>query len=111
MGSKSGSVFLERSSIDLGTMDNSTAQSIPITIRNSYSNRIKIVDISKSCGCTKVYLKKRSINPNSTLSFMIKYNPRDDLGKINRSVVFRLSNDAFLVFKFTGISTNKKDLS
>lgn len=110
VNSKSGSISLERNNIDIGTISNTTIQSIPFTIHNSSSNKIEIVDISKSCGCTQVNLKKRSINPNSKLSFTLNYNPKDDLGKINRSIILRMSNDDFLVFKFSGIVNNKKDL-
>lgn len=106
--SKPGSVFLKTNNIDLGTIDNSRIQSIPLTIANSTNKKIEIVNISKSCGCTQFELKKRSIDANSKLSFTLKYDPKDDLGKINRSVVLRLSNDDFLVFKFKGNVTNKK---
>ncbi|WP_341908061.1 DUF1573 domain-containing protein [Fluviicola taffensis] len=103
------SVFLKDNNIDLGKIDHTDLQSIPISIHNSSNEKIEIVDISKSCGCTKVTLKKRSINPNSGLSFTLKYDPENDSGKISKSVVLRLSNDIFLIFKFKGIVTNKKE--
>jgi hypothetical protein len=106
--SKSESVSFEKNNINLGTISNRESQSIPVSIRNSSNDKIEIVDISKSCGCTKVDLKKRSVNPKSNLSFVIKYNPKNDSGKINRSVVLRLSNDDFLVFKFKAFVENKK---
>lgn len=105
---KKGSVSLEKNNFDFGTINNTDTQSIPITINNASSEKLEIVDISKSCGCTEIKLKKRFVNSGSKLSFNIKYNPKDDLGKVNRSVVLRLSNDNFLVFKFKGIVTNKK---
>lgn len=106
--SKLESVFFEKDIIDLGKISNNKPQSI--SIRNPSNDKIEIVDISKSCGCTQVDLKKCSINSKSKLSFGIIYNPKDDLGKINRSVVLRLSNDDFLVFKFNAFVENKKDL-
>lgn len=109
--SKPGFVSLQKNIIDLGTINNIDIQSIPITIDNSTTSKIDIVNISKSCGCTQFDLKKRSINPKSECSFTLKYNPKDDLGQINRSVVLRLSNDEFLVFKFKGIVINKKSPS
>jgi hypothetical protein len=103
---KQGSVSLEKNAFDFGTISNADIQSIPITIRNTSPEKIEIVDISKSCGCTEIDLKKRFINSTSNLSFNIKYDPKDDMGKVNRSVVLRLSNNDFLVFKFKGIIIN-----
>lgn len=106
--SKSGTVSFKENNIDLGTITNTEIQTIPLTVTNSSKDKIDIINILKSCGCTQLDLKKRSLGPKSKLTFHLKYDPRDDPGKIERSVVLRLSNDDFLIFKFKGMVTNKK---
>jgi hypothetical protein len=100
--------FLEKNMIHLGEIPNSKTQIIQISINNPSSTKIKVIDISKSCGCMNLNIKNLVIKPKSNRSFTISYNPKDDSGKINRSIMLRMSNDDFLVFKFDAVVTQKK---
>ena len=101
-----------------------------LILKNLGNEKIKIIDLVASCGCTKSYLSKNEILPNDTAKLRISLNFPDKDGEVIKHITLCLNDTSnkkiifvkaeiysilkvlpFNTFVFNGMDINKEAIS
>ncbi len=93
-------IYLESDKIDFGNIKNSKKVNFKLNIINGTNKLDSVIAISKSCGCTQVKQDRIILEPNSSKSLDLVYNPEKDSGKIKKTIILRTSNETMLIYRF-----------
>ncbi len=88
---------------NLGEILKSEKQVIMFKIRNTSDEIVRVDKIAKSCGCTAIKMKSKIIKSKSSNEVSIIFDPKNEEGRVEKKVVFRLSNNQFLTYAFQAV--------
>jgi Protein of unknown function (DUF1573) len=100
--SSQDAVVLSPESRDLGILETKHKLNIEFQIVNDSDEKRKIISHAQSCGCTKMKMLTKTIEPHKKLKIQLTFDPKNESGHFEKSAFIRLDNNEILIFKFHG---------
>ncbi len=89
---KNANIALDREVYKIGQIENSTTSNFEITVKNTGSDTLKIIDVKSGCQCIKYsFNQTNGVLPGQSGTLKLEYTPRE-IGPIESIIVIRTNS-------------------
>ena len=87
-------IAAERSTIEVGEIDDSSKTKAEFTLRNTTSSTVVITQLRSTCSCLKVLTRPKALRPNESIIIEVEFNPTGRGGAFSKEVYVYTSLDS-----------------